>query len=216
MISFVHVISVESNTAEIVDSVKMSGHPIHKAYLIFDSEESKKYVDEVKGTLSSLVEVEVLELKSDGVYEAVVDILRTVRKEVDAGNTVLFNITDSDKLTCLACFISAQISESKIYTKKGDSVIEIPTPPIKKVNEDKLEILRALEREGGSVDSINKLIELVEGKLEEQKKYMAQRARMSYHLNGLEEDGLVVTERKGKNLSIFLTELGKAFVAMFG
>ncbi len=39
---------------------------------------------------------------------------------------------------------------------------------------------------------------------------------MSYHLNGLEEDGLVVTERKGKNLSIFLTELGKAFVAMFG
>ncbi len=118
MVSFVHVISVESNTAEIVDSVKMSGHPIHKAYLIFDSEESKKHVDEVKKTLSSLVEVEVLELKSDGVYDAVVEILRTVRKEVDAGNTVLFNITDSDKLTCLACFISAQISESKIYTKK--------------------------------------------------------------------------------------------------
>ncbi len=216
MVSFVHVISVESNTAEIVDSVKMSGHPIHKAYLIFDKDEAKKYVDEVKNTLSSLVEVETLELKSDGVYDAVVDILKTVRKEIDAGNTVLFNITDSSKLTCLACFISAQISEGKIYIKKGDSVVEIPTPPIKKVNEDKLEILRALEREGGSVDSINKLIELVEGKLEEQKKYMAQRARMSYHLNGLEEDGLVVTERKGKNLSIYLTELGKAFVAMFG
>uniref|UniRef100_A0A7C3MAT2 CRISPR locus-related DNA-binding protein n=1 Tax=Archaeoglobus fulgidus TaxID=2234 RepID=A0A7C3MAT2_ARCFL len=216
MVSFVHVISVESNSSEIVESVKMCGQAIHKAYLIFDKDEARKYVDEVRNVLSSLVEVEVLELKGGGVYDAVVEILRTVRKEVEAGNNVLFNITDSSKFTCLACFISAQISEGKIYAKKGSSVVEIPTPPIKKVNEDKLEILRALEKEGGSVDSINRLIELVEGKLEEQKKYMAQRARMSYHLNGLEEDGLVVTERKGKNLSIFLTELGKAFVAMFG
>jgi DNA-binding transcriptional ArsR family regulator len=216
MVSFVHVITVESNTAEIVDSVKMSGYPIHKAYLIYDKETSKGAVEEVKKTLSSLVEVEVVKIEENGVYKAVEEILKTVRKEMDSGNTVLFNITDSDRLMCLASFISAQISESKIYMKLADGAREIQTPPIKKVNDDKLEILRALDGEGGKVDSINRLIELVEGKLEEQKKYMAQRARMSYHLNGLEEDGLVVTERIGKNLRIYLTELGKAFVAMFG
>ena len=216
MASVVHVITVESKPNEIVDSVKMSGYPIHKAYLVFDKDEAKGAVDEVKATLSSLVDVDLVRLAEGGVYDAVEEILKTVRKEVDGGNTVLFNITDSDKLMCLACFISAQISASEIYMKSGSEIAKIDTPPIKQVNEDKLEILRALDKEGGSVDSINRLIELVEGKLEEQKKYMAQRARMSYHLNGLEEDGLVVTERKGKNLSIYLTELGKAFVAMFG
>ncbi|WP_456468538.1 HFX_2341 family transcriptional regulator domain-containing protein [Archaeoglobus sp.] len=216
MASVVHVITVESKPSEIVDSVKMSGYPIHKAYLVFDMDEAKKAVEDVKSTLSSLVDVDIIRIKERGIYDAVEQILKTVRKEVDSGNTVLFNITDSDKLLCLACFISGQISESKIYMKTNGSVVEIQTPPMKKVNEDKLEILRALDKEGGAVDSINKLIELVEGKLEEQKRYMAQRARMSYHLNGLEEDGLVVTERRGKNLRIYLTELGKAFVAMFG
>jgi len=216
MASVVHVIAVESKPSEIVESVKMSGYPIHKAYLVFSSEKARNAVEKVKDTLSSLVDVEIVELKESTVYDAVEQILRTIRKEVDEGNTLLFNITDSDKLICLSCFISAQISESKIYMKADAGVVEVATPPMKKVNEDKLEILRALEKEGGGVDSINRLIELVEGKLEEQKRYMAQRARMSYHLNGLEEDGLVVTERRGKNLSINLTELGKAFVAMFG
>lgn len=216
MASVVHVITVESNPAEIVNSVKMSNHPIHKAYLVFDKDDAKSAVEEVKDTLSSLVDVSVIKLKEEQVYDAVEEILKTIRKEVDSGNTVFFNITDSDRLMCLACFISGQISDSKIYMKVGDNITEIQAPPMKKVNEDKLEILMALHKEGGSVESINKLIELVEGKLEEQKKYMAQRARMSYHLNGLEEDGLVITERKGKNLKIYLTELGKAFVAMFG
>lgn len=216
MASVVHVITVESNPAEIVNSVKMSNHPIHKAYLVFDKDDAKSAVEEVKDTLSSLVDVSVIKLKEEQVYDAVEEILKTIRKEVDSGNTVFFNITDSDRLMCLACFISGQISDSKIYMKVGDNITEIQAPPMKKVNKDKLEILMALHKEGGSVESINKLIELVEGKLEEQKKYMAQRARMSYHLNGLEEDGLVITERKGKNLKIYLTELGKAFVAMFG
>ncbi len=216
MASVVHVITVESNPAEIVDSVKMSGYPIHKAYLVYSSGDAEKAVDDVKNTLSSLVDVEIIKIEDEGVYNAVETILKTTRVEVDAGNTVLVNITDAGKLLCLACFIAAQISDSKVYMKLGKEVTEIQTPPMKKVNEDKLEILRALDKEGGSVDSINKLIELVEGKLEEQKRYMAQRARMSYHLNGLEEDGLVVTERRGKNLRIYLTELGKAFVAMFG
>ncbi len=216
MASVVHVITVESNPAEIVDSVKMSGHPIHKAYLVYSSDDAEKAVGDVRNTLSSLVDVEIVKIEDERVYNAVETILKTVRGEVDAGNTVLVNITDAGKLLCLACFIAAQISDSKVYMKLGTEVTEIQTPPMKKVNEDKLEILRALDKEGGSVDSINKLIELVEGKLEEQKRYMAQRARMSYHLNGLEEDGLVVTERRGKNLRIYLTELGKAFVAMFG
>ncbi len=211
----VHVITVDSDADKIVDSVKASGYPIHKAYLVFDRDDAKKAVDEVSKVLSSLVDVEELRVDNTKVYAAVWDILRTIRKEVENGNQVLINISDSDKFMCLACFISAQVSGSKIYMLTPSGVSELLTPPIKTINEDKLEIIKVLDKEGGEVDSINKLIELVEGRLEEHKKYMAQRARMSYHLNGLEEDGLVITERKGKNLRIILTELGKAYVVMF-
>ncbi len=211
----VHIITVDSNAEKIVKSVKASGYPIHRAYLVFDKEEAKSAADEVKKVLSSLVDVELVKVDNTNVYKAVWEILKTIRGEVEKGSQVLINISDSDRFLCLACFISAQISGSKIYMLTPAGVSELLTPPIKTVNEDKLEIIKILDREGGEVDSINRLIELVEGRLEEHKKYMAQRARMSYHLNGLEEDGLVITERKGKNLRIILTELGKAYVVMF-
>ena len=84
-------------------------------------------------------------------------------------------------------------------------------PPIKRISDDKLTIIKVLKEQGGEVESINKLIDLLEGKTNDQKRYMAQRARMSYHLKGLEDDGLVEMKREGKNVRIILTELGKAY-----
>ncbi len=212
----VHIIPADRSAEVILESVKASGHPIHRAYVVYEKDESKKVAEEVKNVLSSLVDVETREIAEKGVYPAVWEILRIARKEKDAGNEVLINVSDASRRMSLAGMIAAQISGSKIYIFSDGGVSEILKPPIRVVNEDKLEILRVLDREGGQVESINRLIELVEGKIEEHKKYMAQRARMSYHLNGLEEDGLVVTERRGKNLRITLTELGKAYVIMFG
>jgi len=211
----VHIITVQSNAEWIVESVKASGYPIHRAYLVFDNEGAKRTADDVSKILSSLVDVGYISVGDTNIYQAVWEILRTVREEVEKGSQILINVTDSNKFLCLACFIAAQISGSKMYMLFNGEISEVLTPPIKTINEDKLEIIKVLYKEGGEVDSINKLIELVEGRLEEHKKYMAQRARMSYHLNGLEEDGLVITERKGKNLKIMLTELGKAYVVMF-
>lgn len=92
--------------------------------------------------------------------------------------------------------------------------MEIPIPPLKKITDDKVDIIKVIESQGGQVESINKLIELIEGKITDQKKYMAQRARMSYHLKGLEEDGIVEMKREGKNIRIRLTELGRAYALM--
>jgi len=89
-------------------------------------------------------------------------------------------------------------------------------PPTKIFNEERIKILKVLLSEGGVVESINRLIELVDGKIEDQKKRLAQRARVSYYINELEENGLLKTERKGKNLKVELTELGKAYVIIFG
>ncbi|MCS7130476.1 MAG: winged helix-turn-helix domain-containing protein [Archaeoglobaceae archaeon] len=216
MAEVVHVVAIDSESNAVLESIKSIGYPIHKAYIAYRKKEALNAVENVNRALSSLVESKTLNFEGKKVYEIVWELLRIIRKEIEMENTVLFNVSDSDRSLCLALTIAAQISNSKIYIGSENGARFLQTPPLKKFNGDRIRILKVLVDEGGSVDSINKLIELVDGKIEEQKKYMAQRARMSYHLNELEEDGLVITERKGKHLKIAVTDLGKAYVVMFG
>lgn len=216
MAEVVHIVAINSESAPVLESIKSIGYPIHKAYIVYRKKEAINAVETVNRALSSLVESRTLNFEGKKVYEIVWELLRIVRKEIEMGNTVLFNLSDADRSICLALIITAQISNSRLYIGSENGARFLQTPPLKKFNGDRIRILKVLVNEGGSVDSINRLIELVDGKIEEQKKYMAQRARMSYHLNELEEDGLVVTERKGKHLKIAVTDLGKAYVVMFG
>jgi DNA-binding transcriptional ArsR family regulator len=196
--------------------MKSIGYPIHRAYIVYRKKDSLSAVESVNRALSSLVDSKILNFEGKNIYQTVWELLEVVRQEVEKGNSILFNVTDADRTLCMAFVIAAQISNSKIYLSSDNGAKFLQTPPLKKFNGDRIKILKVLVGEGGSVDSINRLIELVDGKIEEQKKYMAQRARMSYHLNELEADGLVVTERKGKHLKIAVTDLGKAYVVMFG
>ncbi|MEM2727234.1 MAG: DUF6293 family protein [Archaeoglobaceae archaeon] len=216
MAEVVHVVAITSESTSVLESIKSIGYPIHKAYIVYRRKEALNAVENVNRALSSLVDSKILDFEGKNVYQMIWELLDVVRREIEKGNSVLFNISDADRNLCMALLISAQISNGKIYLVTESGVKFLKTPPLKKFNGDRIKILKVLVNEGGSVDSINRLIELVDGKIEEQKKYMAQRARMSYHLNELEEDGLVETERKGKHLKIAITDLGKAYVVMFG
>ena len=190
-----------------------------------EEKEAYKAATEIEKTLNVLIEVEKIYVDKLDVYSAVLDMLKVIKQELSEGNDVLINSTGSTKTMCIACYIASQLSGSKLYMVipkfKGDKEVEIDRvaeiliPPLKRVGEDKIVIIKTIDEEGGEVESINKLIELLEGKTEDQKTYMAQRARMSYHLKGLEEDGLVVMQREGKNVKIKLTELGKAYALMY-
>ncbi|MEG9195153.1 MAG: DUF6293 family protein [Candidatus Methanoglobus sp.] len=212
----VHVVAITSESSSVLESMKSIGYPIHRAYIVYRKKDSLSAVESVNLALSSLVDSKILNFEGKNIYQTVWELLEVVRQEVEKGNSILFNVTDADRTLCMAFVIAAQISNSKIYLSSDNGAKFLQTPPLKKFNGDRIKILKVLVGEGGSVDSINRLIELVDGKIEEQKKYMAQRARMSYHLNELEADGLVVTERKGKHLKIAVTDLGKAYVVMFG
>ncbi|MCQ4153129.1 MAG: DUF6293 family protein [Archaeoglobi archaeon] len=212
----VHVVAITSESSSVLESMKSIGYPIHRAYIVYRKKDSLSAVESVNRALSSLVDSKILNFEGKNIYQTVWELLEVVRQEVEKGNSILFNVTDADRTLSMAFVIAAQISNSKIYLSSDNGAKFLRTPPLKKFNGDRIKILKVLVGEGGSVDSINRLIELVDGKIEEQKKYMAQRARMSYHLNELEADGLVVTERKGKHLKIAVTDLGKAYVVMFG
>jgi DNA-binding transcriptional ArsR family regulator len=136
----------------------------------------------------------------------------------------MINATDAPRTLVISCYIAAQLSGSRLYIalpkyEDGkeigiDRILEISIPPLKKISNDKVEIIKLIQDNGGEVESINRLIDLLEGRTGDQKKYMAQRARMSYHLKGLEEDGLITMRREGKNVKIILTELGRAYALM--
>ncbi len=218
----VHVLPVGLNKDVLLESTKLSGKPIQKVYLVLgkdDKEDVYKNAEEIEKTLSVLVEVNKILVNKNEIYATALDILKVIKEELKNGNEVLINASDTTRELCIACYIAAQLSGSKLYmaiTSNGkiERVIDVLIPPLKKISDDKLTIIKTIDEQGGEVESINKLIELLEGKTEDQKKYMAQRARMSYHLKGLEEDGLVEMKREGKNVRIKLTELGKAYALM--
>ncbi|WP_457550504.1 HFX_2341 family transcriptional regulator domain-containing protein [Archaeoglobus sp.] len=212
----VHLIPLGNRCEVVLDSVKMSGKPIQKAYLIVSREDN--CLEDVVNALKNFIEVEVVKVSND-VYGASMELLKIIKRELDEGNEVYINISDAPRELCIASLISAQISRTKIYmaiTSNGrvKRVIDLKVPPVKSVGDDKIVLIRALEENGGEVESINGLIEIVEGKINDPRRYMAQRARMSYHLKGLEEDGLIEMKREGKNVRIRLTPLGKAYAIM--
>ena len=216
---FVHVMPVGMDSDRIVQTIKASGHPVHKVYLVLDKSDvdAEKTAGKVEDMLKPLIDIARVYVDKKSIYDTVTDILRVIRKEVDENNKVIINSSDADRYLTVACYIAAHISGSRFYISLNRSKLqEVLVPPLKKINDEKVSIIKAIHDEGGEVDSINRLIDVLEGKVEDQKKYMAQRARMSYHLNGLEEDGIVATKREGKNVRIILTELGKAYVVMFG
>ncbi len=230
MSKVVHVMPVGVNKERLLESIRKSGYPIQKVYLVLgkdidvDENAVSEAAAEIEKTLNVLVEVDKITVEKVDVYAAALDMLRVIKKEIDEGSEVLINATDASRTLCLASYVAAQLSGSKLYMavpkiedgkEAGiERIEEIPIPPIKRISDDKILIIKTIQEQGGEVESINKLIELLEGKTEDQKRYMAQRARMSYHLKGLEEDGLVEMKREGKNVKIRLTELGQAFALM--
>ena len=218
----VHVIAVGMNKERIMNSLKMSGYPIQKTYLVLPKEKNYEEVaEEIEKALSVLVEIDKIYIDETDVFGSAIKMLQNLKKEKDEGNQIYINATDAPRTLMISCYVTAQLVNGNMYValpkyEKGKEVgvskiVEIPVPPLKKIGEDKLNILKAIYKHGKEVDSINSLIKLIEGKLEKQKAYMAQRAKMSYHLKGLEGDGLIEMRREGKNVRITLTPLGEAF-----
>lgn len=216
----VHIVSLGLEKDIVLESIKRSGHPIHKAILVLAKSENNQVLEnaeEIEKKLSVLVDVERIYTEGEGILSSATEILSKVKKEIEDENEVLVNLSDSSNGLCMACFIAAQISGCKLYIAKTNgsgavkAVEEIPRLPLKMINKDKMELIKTIKKNRSTVESIDKAIDLFEGKAADTKSYMAQRARMNYHLKCLEGDGFLKTQRTGKNVMVTLTELGEAY-----
>lgn len=88
---------------------------------------------------------------------------------------------------------------------------QIPVFPIQEINERDRQILSVLKDRGG-VDSIEELVEYVDGLTGEEVK----RSSIQYRLDILVRKGLVDTHREDRRLKITLTRLGELYLSATG
>jgi uncharacterized membrane protein len=216
---YVHIVPVGENWKIILDSMKMYEKPVQKAYFILseENENAHRSIKSLETALKDSTRIEKVYINGKDLYSTALKILEIIVQEKRAGNCVYVNLSDvTTKELCLACLLSAQISKSNVYMAiSPNKIVDIPLPLPKPIRDDKIHILKTIDENGGEVESIDQLIELMCGTINDKKTYLAWRAKLSYHLKSLEKLNLVKTFKNGRFLHVQLTPWGKAYLILY-
>jgi hypothetical protein len=188
--------------------------PAHKVILIAPHE-STGQAESLAAKLTNTLKlpVDVIRLKDSSISTMLEEVSQIMRKEAGAFDDVIINVGSADKhLTC-AGVTAAFVHGIRTFDVMGDQPIILPIMNFsyaQVVTEPKMEILRAIERSGGDVESLEKLSVLSNfGK-----------PLLSYHIRGsgegrgLEALGLVEVERgKRGRLRVKVTALGRILLS---
>jgi DNA-binding transcriptional ArsR family regulator len=194
--------------------VGLRNFPAHKLVLIV-STGTKDQADQLARKLMDTLKlaVDIIQVKDESV-QAMLDAVGTiVSRETDGFQDFLINVGSAGKhLTC-AGVTAAFVHGIRAFDVMGERLEVLPVMKFsytQAVTEPKLAILRAIERSGGDVESLEKLSAIA--------KY--GKPLLSYHIRGspdskgLEELGLVEVERgKRGRLRVKLTALGRTLLS---
>jgi hypothetical protein len=189
--------------------------PVNKLVLIcyeHNKETAKRLAANISETLKS--EVEVYDnVRVEHSYKDIMQVFsQIVERNRDQYDDFLLNVSSGDKMICIAAAVTSFILGIKAFFCKGDECVMLPPMKLsytELVSEVKLSILRALDKAGGEVDSLDELSKLTNyGK-----------PLLSYHVHGSEDArGLIdlgladaVRHSRGKT-KVRLTTLGKMFL----
>ena len=194
--------------------VGLRNFPAHKLILISSMDildQATQLSGKLKETLK--LDVDVVQVK-DSAISSVLEVLgQLVRKESATFQDFLINVGSANRhLTC-AGVTAAFVHGIRAFDVIADQPSLLPVMKFsytQAVTEPKMEILRAIERSNGDVESLEKLSEISNfGK-----------PLLSYHIRGsddgagLEKLGLVEIERgKRGRLRVKLTPLGRTLLA---
>ena len=194
--------------------VGLRNFPAHKIILITTYEstgQAESFAAKLTSTLK--LPVDVIRLKDSSISTMLEEVSQIIRKESGAFEDMIINVGSADRdLTC-AGVTAAFVHGIRTFDVMGDQPIILPILNFsyaQVVTEPKMEILRAIERSGGDVESLEKLSSLSNfGK-----------PLLSYHIRGsgegrgLEALGLVEVERgKRGRLRVKVTALGRILLS---
>jgi CRISPR locus-related DNA-binding protein len=220
----VHIIPVGHTKVTLIEGMRQ--FPFHKVVLVLGKEEGpgeKKAVEvakEIEDEFGHLAEVEVLYIDADNVYSTAIDLAREIKNKQQEGNEVKVNASGSLRTVGISCYLACAVTGAELYValpsyENGKvsgirRVLDVPSFPIKEVGKEELSILSLL-KEKGATESVDELIQNLLKIKKGAAGYQNERARMSYHIKKLKNEGFIETQKRGKLLWISLTNLGKLY-----
>ena len=194
--------------------VGLRNYPAHKLVLIAPTENlGQSTVISTKLSETLKLPVSTHELKNSSV-QTVLDLTgEIVRSETEGYQDFYINVGSAGKQLACAGLAAAFLYGIKTFDVKDDQPEMFPVMKftyVKAVTEPKIEILRAIQRSGGDVESLEMLSSIVNYG----KPLLSYHIRGSQDSRGLESLGLVEVERgKRGRLRVKLTPLGRTLLS---
>src|SRR5271157_2588033 len=194
--------------------VGLRSFPAHKLVLIATTD-SKDQANQLAGKLTDTLRlaVDILPIQDSTVQTMLDTVGQLVKKETEGFQDFLINVGAASKHLACAGVTAGFIHGIRTFDVIGDRVEILPVMKYgytQTVTEPKLEILRAIERSGGDVESLEKLSAIANYG----KPLLSYHIRGSRESKGLEGLGLVEIERgKRGRLRVKLTPLGRTLLS---
>ncbi|MFQ6136879.1 MAG: DUF6293 family protein [Candidatus Hydrothermarchaeales archaeon] len=224
-----HIVPVGHTKLKLLESLRQ--FPLQKVILLLGKDRNLEGEDIARQTamdlrmdIKAIADVEEELVDKEDVLQCALDITNIIWREREEGYEVKLNATGSMRTVGIACYIAALVTGVDIYSgfsaynEKGEKIgikkiLPIPPFPIKEVPKERFLMLQRLYSNGGSVNSVDELISLVNSDIKPgSSDYQKERARFSYHIKELKKDGFVETEKEGKNLKVRLSKIGEIYV----
>jgi len=194
--------------------VGLRNFPAHKLILISSIDfldQANQLSSKLRGTLK--LDVDVVQVKDSSITSVLEIVGQVVRNESSAFQDFLINVGSANRhLTC-AGVTAAFVHGIRAFDVVADQPSVLPVMKFsytQAVTEPKMEILRAIEKSNGDVESLEKLSEISNFG----KPLLSYHIRGSNEGDGLEKLGLVEIERgKRGRLRVKLTPLGRTLLA---
>lgn len=206
----VQIATVGEDTAGVLAGVRNA--PVNKLVVICyerDKDSAKRLATNITETLKT--EVEVYDtIRPEHCYKDIMQVFTQIMEKNQANfDDFLLNVSSGDKMICIAAAVTSFILGFKAFFCKGDECVMLPPMKLSYteiVSEVKMNILRALDKAGGEVESLDELSKLTDyGK-----------PLLSYHIHGSEDArGLIdlglaeATRHSRGKTKVTLTTLGK-------
>jgi len=194
--------------------VGLRNFPAHKLILIASSA-AKSRADQLAANLTETLKlaVDVVQVKDEAVQTMLDTVGQIITRENSSFQDFVVNVGSADKHLTSAGVTAAFVHGIRAFDIVDDRLEILPIMKFsytQAVTEPKFAILRAIERSGGDVESLEKLSAIVEYG----KPLLSYHIRGSPDSKGLEELGLVEVERgKRGRLRVKLTALGRTLLS---
>lgn len=226
MKSLTQIVLVGHTKERLIDGIRQ--FPIEKIILVLGENpklEGEEKVIEVANVVEAVFKeiamVKKIYVNKEDIFLSAQKILEIIIKEAKEGREIMINISGSLRQMAIACYIAALVSNIPIYSAipKYDhdfkeigvsEICQVPFFPIKEITGIKMDILKILEKEE-KIESIDMLIKKIYSTILGDT-YNRFRAKISYYLKELEEEGFIQKKRIGKKVNIDLTQTGKIYI----